>query len=211
MRFAKNIFYSKFCLITLASIISISFIFSTTASALVSDSSEYDQQLELDIAEALELILEGALLYDANGKVLGYNKDILEGELKDNSLLEEILLGLETENLLVSESHIQKENANIIRPMVVACGWYLKNETAEYANAKNKCALDGLKSNYTITAISAGVVNAIYNKEYKKAAGELIKSGLKANAAGVVVVLGVILTTCISKMEKQFPGDSNCE
>lgn len=211
MKFAKNIFYSKFCLTMLAFTISISFIFSTTASASGSDSTVSDQQLELDIAEALEFILEGAILYDANGKVLGYNKDILEEELKDNSLYEEIILGLEAQNLLVSESQVQKEKSNIIRPMVVACGWHLKNETAAYANAKNKCVVDGLKSNYTLTAIGAGITNAIYNKEYLKAAGELIKSGLKANIAGVVVVLGTIQITCINKMEKQFPGDSNCE
>ena len=73
------------------------------------ESMNQEQKLENDLAEALELIFDKAVLKNNKEVIVGYDREIIETELKGNSMKEAIIEGLEVENLLISS-----EDVNII-------------------------------------------------------------------------------------------------
>lgn len=96
--------YSKLFLLVSIVVILISFNFSFHVSA--SEDLNYEDEVELveDVAKTLGLLFGDAEAYDSNGVLLGFKKEVLERELKDTSIYEEVISGLEVQNLLISES-----------------------------------------------------------------------------------------------------------
>ncbi|MGF9975907.1 hypothetical protein [Viridibacillus arvi] len=202
--------YSKLFLTSSVFALLFSLVFSYQVNAAGEQTNVDEIQLEDDLATSLELIYGDAVAVDSEGVIIGYKKEVLKRGLKDNSLYEEIISGLEEENLLISETD-SRLNEIKISPRVANCAWHFKKNSAAYDKAATDCIVDGLKSNYSLTAIGASLSNAIFNKQFVQAAGIILKLGIKSNVAGVVVVLSVIQVTCSNKMEKKFPGSSNCD
>lgn len=175
--------------------------------ASVNDTSNTDGQIsESDVellAKTLELIYESGQITEGN-KVLGFNQEMFEEELQGLEGYEEIITEFEKNELFVE----------ITRPTmstyVAACGWYLMKDKPEYLAAENECIMEGLKANYGPVTVVATIANLIADKEFKLAAKKILALGIKSNIAGIVVVLASILGDCGKKMEKRFPGKSNC-
>lgn len=162
--------------------------------------SEEDVQL---LAKSLELIYETGQVTKGN-KILGFNKAIFEEELKNEKNYEEIISILEDYGMFAEVSE------PTISTRAVACDWYLMKEKPEYIQAQNKCIIDGLKANYGFVTGLSTIANLITDKEFTLAAKKIVALGLRSNIAGIIVTLSYILITCNRKMEKQFPGKSNC-
>lgn len=162
-----------------------------------------DEDVEL-LAKSLELIYETGQVTEGN-KILGFNKEKFEEELKENENYKEIISGLEEEGLF----------AEVTKPTIstfaVACDWYLMKEKPAYTAAQNKCIADGLKANYGPITVTSSIANLIFDKEFTLAAKKILELGIKSNLAGVIVTLSIILVSCNIEMEEKFPGKSNCE
>lgn len=165
------------------------------------DASISDEDVEI-LAKSLELMYETGQITQGN-KILGFNKEVFEKELQNLDNYEETIKSLEENDLFVEPTISTSTYA-------VACDWYLMKEKPAYARAQNKCIKDGLKSNYGPTAVLSTIANLIADGEFKLAAKKILALGIKGNVAGVVVTVGYILIKCNHKMDKEFPGKSNC-
>ncbi|MFJ8100441.1 hypothetical protein [Lysinibacillus sp. NPDC096212] len=160
-----------------------------------------------DIEKALELIFENGIVTDSEGETLGYNKELFEQELKDSPIYEDIIQGMEANNLFADQ---ENENNIRIAPRLAACGWHLMKNSPEYTSASNKCLSAGIKAAYGPVTVLSTLANLLADKEFKLAAGHLVKAGIRGNILGIVVTLSGIHLDCVKKMEKKFPGKSNC-
>lgn len=128
---------------------------------------------------------------------------------------DEIIQGLELENLPIYSKQVDKISEPQITLFAVACGWHLKKETKEYRAAHNQCIEEGLSSYFGIATSLTIIVDAIRASDFKQAAKIIIKEFPKkvagATVPGLIINLSVISVSCSTKMDKQFPGDSNCE
>lgn len=161
-----------------------------------------DEDVEL-LAKSLELIYESGQITEGN-KIIGFNKQKFEEELQGKENYEEIINQLEENDLF----------AEVTKPYIsttaVACEWYLMKEKPSYTNAQNTCIKNGLKANYGPVTVLSTIANLIADKEFTLAAKKILALGIKSNIAGVVVTLSYILIDCNIKMDKKFPGKSNC-
>lgn len=154
------------------------------------------------LAKSLELMYETGQVTQGN-KILGFNKEMFEEELQGIDNYEETIESLEENDLFVEPTMTTSTYA-------VPCDWYLMKEKPSYVKAQNKCIKDGLKSNYGPVTVLSTIANLINDKEFKLAAKKILALGIKSNVAGIVVTLSYILITCNHKMDKKFPGKSNC-
>lgn len=179
------------------------------------ESMNQEQKLENDLAEALELIFDKAVLKNNKEVIVGYDREIIETELKGNSMKEAIIEGLEVENLLISSEDVNIISEPQITLFAVACEWHGKRETMEFRAAENECIKEGLSSYFGIATSLTIIVDAIWASNFKQAAKLILKEFPKkvagATLPGLVINLSVISVSCSTKMNKLFPGSSNCE
>jgi len=85
----------------------------------------------------------------------------------------------------------------------------------EFRAAENECIKEGLSSYFGIATSLTIIVDAIRASNYKQAAKLILKEFPKkvagATLPGLVINLSVISVSCSTKMNKLFPGSSNCE
>ncbi len=162
------------------------------------------------VEETLKIIFEeDAVVEDLQGNVLGYDRDVFESSLPDSEEKSEIIKGLDNLELFAENSY----NTNDVKspiPTVAACGWKGKTEKISFIKAENACYKKGIKKHYGYVAIGSAIANLIADKEFKLAAKKIVSLGVRSNIAGVVVTFAAIFYDCGKKMEKKFPGDSNC-
>lgn len=160
------------------------------------------EEIEL-LAKSLELITTTGQMTEKD-KLLGFNKQKFEEELVGLEGAEEVIQLLDQEDLFVESPE------PTISTFAVACAWHGMKEKPAYIKAENKCIADGIKSNYGYTAIGATIVNLVADKEFTLAAKKILQLGIKSNIAGVIFTLSSVLIECNKKMNKQFPGKTNC-
>lgn len=179
--------------------------------------------------EILEVLFnEESLEMDEEGMVLGYDEDYLSSELVDNSDFEVIEQGLKDtgvfagqdfniDNTLTKDFHYNISiDLNLVQsgvvsdPMVVACNWYGLKYKPEYKRAESNCLIAGLKANYGPLTMAATLGNLINERKFKLAAWHIVKLGVRSNIAGVIVTIGTIRVQCVRKMQRLYPGRSNC-
>lgn len=186
------------------------------------------------MAEILETTFDDAILYDENGELIGYDDELLADELGDNPLYEEFIQSIEGEGVLASEnillspprvpntspliptnpssggSFIPRPTQPGIQPMVANCAWYGMKDSVAFQRAETACYKAELRSAYGPIAITATIANLISDKNFKLAAWHLTKLVARSNVAGLVATLVIIQYKCMKKMNKQYPGKTNC-
>lgn len=151
-----------------------------------------------ELANVLEVFFEKGVIYDEDGTPKGYDRDILKKELSESEY-SSLIDYLEDENVLFdsdNESNFTYEELDFSDlPKLRAAG-----KTPKEAYVDN-CIVDELNNAFGLAAVT-GVVQAIKEKSFKKAAKKLLKSGVKG--VGVPVTLGWILSTCLVKADKKY-------
>lgn len=167
--------------------------------AVILDESISDADVEI-LAKSLELITGAGQVTEGN-KLVGFNKQIFEKELRGIENYEDIIKELEQSDLFVEPT---------MSTYVVACEWHLMKKKPAYIKAHNTCITNGIKANYGPVTVGSSIVNLIADKNFTLAAKKILALGVKSNVAGVVFTLSSVLISCSKKMEKQFPGKTNC-
>lgn len=162
--------------------------------------SEEDVEL---LAKSLELITETGQVTEEN-RLLGYNQQRFEDELSGLEGAREVVQQLEQDNLFVETPE------PLMSTQVVACNWYLMKDKPSYLRAENTCIKNGLKSNYGPVTVASTIANLIADKQFTLAAKKILALGIRSNIAGIVVTLSIILVDCSKKMERLYPGKTNC-
>ncbi|MBK3496668.1 hypothetical protein JFL43_17735 [Viridibacillus sp. YIM B01967] len=206
MKFANNMLFK---LSMVVSIVMLSFfsVFAGTTKALENENVSEEVAL---LAISLNLIFEKGIVTDEKGYTLGYDKEIFENELKDHEGYEEIIQQMEDADVFVDKNELNSTKVPKIAPRAVGCGWYLMKDKPEYLSASNKCISEGLKAAYGPVTVVSTIANAIFDKEFTFAAKKLLALGVRSNLAGVVATMVMIQMDCAKKMDKKFPGKSNC-
>lgn len=93
---------------------------------------------------------------------------------------------------------------------VVACEWHLMKKKPAYNKAQNTCITAGIRANYGPVTVGSTIANLIADKNFTLAAKKILALGVRSNVAGVVFTLSSVMMSCNKKMEKQFPGKTNC-
>ncbi|MEX3625034.1 hypothetical protein [Viridibacillus arvi] len=179
----------------------------TKAVEFVGEEEIVSEDIEL-LETALNLIFDKGIVTDEKGYTLGFDRNIFEKELKNYESYEDIIKQMED---MGAFAETNSNKIPEIAPRAVGCGWYLMKDKPEYLSASNKCLSDGLKAAYGPITVISTIVNAIFDKEFTFAAKKLLQLGVRANLAGVVATLIMIQMDCAEKMDKKFPGKSNCE
>lgn len=186
------------------------------------------------IVEILEISFEDTgMLYDDEGLLMGYDEEFLAEELEGNPYYIELILTLKKEGLLSSQYNqlpvtiyslptlplkpivqgddfITTPGGPTINPNLTACAWVGMKNKPEYVKNESNCISGEIKKNFNYIAISSMIANLIAAGAYQKAAKEIAKLAVKSNIWGIVVTLTIIRGTCIKKMEKMYPGRTNC-
>lgn len=168
------------------------------AATVTNDNEDYTEEDVEELAGLLEILFEKGIIYDENGTRKGYDREIFKKELAGteySSLIDDF----EDENLLLdldNENNFTYEELNFSNlPKLRAAG---KTPREAYVD---QCIVDELNNAFGLAA-AKGLVDAIKEKSFKKAAKLLLKAGVKG--VGVPVTLGYILTTCLIKGDKKF-------
>ncbi len=171
---------------------------------------ENPEELAL-VEKSLELIFEKGVVTNERGYFLGYDREVFENGLKEYDNYEEYIQQIEDADLFVNTNQVDISENPKIGTRAVACGWHLMRPTYEFTAAQNDCILKGIKSNYGPIAIGSTIANLIADKDFKLAAGHILKLGFNSNIWGVITTLTVVQAQCAEEMDKKFPGKSNCE
>ncbi|WP_100332483.1 hypothetical protein [Bacillus xiapuensis] len=181
----------------------------TSTASAKSNKQTFEEEIEVSeeevelLAKSLELVYESGQVTQ-NNKLIGFNQQKFEEELAGLEGSKEVIQQLEENNLFAEVPE------QIISPRLAACAWHGMKEKPAYIKAENTCIKNGLKANYgPVTTIST-IANLIADKEFTLAAKKIIALGIRSNIAGVIVTVSSILLDCSKKMEKKFPGKTNC-
>lgn len=161
-----------------------------------------EEDIEL-LAKSLELITTTGQMTEKD-QLLGFNKQKFEEELMGLEGAEEVIQLLEQEDLFVESPE------PTMSTFAVACAWYGMKDKPAYLKAENTCLINGIKSNYGYVAIGSTIANLVADKEFKLAAKKILQLGVRSNIAGVVFTLSSVLMKCSTKMNKLYPGKTNC-
>lgn len=172
----------KFTLKTFFMILALVLTVSNTLSLNASASTQ-----ELKTEEAIKILeaLDQSSVQMADGTSL-INENRLKENLGSNKHYSEIYTELKNTNMLTT-----KENPNITTMAA-------DNRNPKWVAARDSCAKKYIAAELGL-AVGAGIINAIYNKNWTSAIKQIGKLGLKMNVGGLLVLYGHMNYVCIKE------------
>lgn len=142
---------------------------------------------ELQAKEAIQILeaLDQSTVQMSDGTSL-INENQLKEKLGNNKHYDEIYTELENANMLTT-----KENPNIATMAT-------DNRNPKWVAARDACAKRYISSELGI-AVGAGIINAIYNKNWSSAIKQIGKLGLKVNIGGLLALYSHMNYVCIKE------------
>lgn len=172
----------KFALKTFFMILALVLTVSSTLSLNASASTQ-----ELQAEEAIKILegLDQSSVQMSDGTSL-INENQLKENLGNNKHYDEIYTELKNANMLTT-----KENPNIATMAA-------DNRNPKWVAARDSCAKKYIAAELGL-AVGAGIINAIYNKNWTSAIKQIGKLGLKVNVGGLLVLYGHMNYVCINE------------
>lgn len=156
--------------------------------------NDYSDKEVAEIENTLKVLYDDAGVYNEKTKSLQFKDSVLKNELSDSEY-NRIVGDLKSNNQLISDvsEGVTKE---VNQP-----DWRARIGNEKAAAYVDKCVGNKLSNTYGKKAAKA-IATLVLNKNYKKAAKELAKRGLKAS--GNIVTLSSILGKCLYQANKKY-------
>lgn len=170
--------YFKILFMTLVFVL----IFSNTLSLKVSANAQ-----ELQTEETIKILesLDQSSVEMPDGSIL-INEDKLKENLGNSEYYDEIYTELRNSNMLTTEKDSEVSTRAI------------DNRNPKWVAARDACAKEYISSELGI-AVGAGIINAIYNKNWSSAIKQIGKLGLKVNVGGLLALYSHMNYVCIKE------------
>lgn len=173
------------------SILLMNFNFSLISSkASAKSTQDYSEKEVEELANELESVFEGSMIYDDDGEVIGVDSEIVKRNVS-NTKYAYLLDDLEGQGIIEKDN-----NSNIVTPELL-------KTNPKWTEASNKCIKSKIKDTYGPTALTA-IWEAGKDGNWKKGAKKLLKLGIKGSVPGLVASLTWFSVSCGDEASKKY-------